>query len=57
MKEFEVSIDFTMSKTLVVKAESEEQAKSIVREKLNRNVYDYTNGFSHCVGYEIISVL
>ena len=43
-----------MAKNIYVEAENEEQAMSKVRETINKNPYDYTNNFSHYVGYEII---
>ena len=56
MKNFIIDVDFVMSKGIQVNAESEEQAMSKVREMINNNPYDYTNNFSHCVGYKIIDV-
>lgn len=53
-KNFCVSVDITMSKRIQVEAENEEQAMSKVREMIYKNPYDYTNNFSHYVGYEII---
>jgi hypothetical protein len=55
MKTFSVDVDITMSKTIEVLAENEEQAMSKVREMIDKNPYDYTNNFSHYVGYEIIN--
>ena len=55
MKTFSVDVDITMSKTIEVLAENEEQAMSKVREMINKNPYDYANNFSHYVGYEIIN--
>ena len=54
-KSFCVSVDITMAKNINVEAENEEQAMSKVREMINKNPYDYTNNFSHYVGYEIIN--
>lgn len=53
-KRFIVSTDFIMSKTFEIEASNEEQAKSKVRDMINKNPYDYANNFSHYVGYEII---
>lgn len=55
-KNFCVSVDVTMAKNIYVDAENEEQAMSKVREMINNNPYDYTNNFSHYVGYKIIDV-
>jgi hypothetical protein len=55
MKTFSVDVDITMSKTIEVLAENEEHAMSKVREMIDKNPYDYTNNFSHYVGYEIIN--
>jgi hypothetical protein len=55
MKTFSVSVDITMAKNIEVLAENEEQAMSKVREMIDKNPYDYTNNFSHYVGYEIIN--
>ena len=53
-KNYCVSVDITMSKTFEIEAENDEQAMSKVREMINKNPYDYTNNFSHYVGYKII---
>ena len=53
-KNYCVSVDVTMAKSIYVEAENEEHAMSKVREMINKNPYDYTNNFSHYVGYEII---
>lgn len=53
-KQFCVSVDITMAKSFYIEAENEEQAMSKVREMINNNPYDYTNNFSHYVGYKII---
>ena len=53
-KNFCVSVDITMAKNICVEAENEEHAMSKVRDMINKNPYDYTNNFSHYVGYEII---
>ena len=54
MKNFVVDVDITMSKIFEVEAENEEHAMSKVRDMINKNPYDYTNNFSHYVGYEIV---
>lgn len=54
MKNFVVDVDITMSKIFEVEAENEEQAMSKVRDMINKNPYNYTNNFSHYVGYEIV---
>lgn len=53
-KNYCVSVDIIMAKNIYVQAEDEEHAMSKVREMINKNPYDYTNNFSHYVGYEII---
>ena len=53
---YSVSVDITMAKNIYVEAENEEHAMSKVREMISKNPYDYTNNFSHYVGYEIIDV-
>lgn len=55
-KNYWVSVDFVMSKTFEIEAESEEQAKSKVLEMIDKNPYDYARGFSHLVGCKIIDV-
>ena len=56
MKKFDVSVDITMSKSIEVEAENETEAMAKVREMIDNNPYNYTNGFSHYVGHEVISV-
>ena len=46
-----------MAKNIYVQAEDEEHAMSKAREMINKNPYDYTNNFSHYVGYEIIDAV
>ena len=55
-KTFCVSVDITMAKNIYVEAESEEQAKLVVLEMIDKNPYDYARGFSHLVGCKIIDV-
>jgi len=50
MKNYDVSVDITMSKSISVEANSEEEAMKKVEEMINENPYDYTNNFSHYVG-------
>lgn len=56
-KRFIVSTDFIMSKTFEIETSNEEQAKSKVRDMINKNPYGYAQGFSHYVGYEIIDAV
>lgn len=56
-KNFCVSVDLIMSKDIYVEAEDEEHAMSKVREMINKNPYDYTSGFSHYVGYNVVDAL
>ena len=53
MANYSVDVDFVMSKTIEVEAESEEQAMSIARSKIEKNPYDFAHGFSHCVSFDI----
>lgn len=54
MKKFNVDVDFTMSKTIEVEAENEEQAMSLVDRMISLAPYDYARDFSHLVGHKII---
>ena len=54
-KNYSVSIDITMSKTIEVEANSEEEAIAKANEMVANNPYNYTNGFSHYVSHEAIS--
>ena len=56
-KTFCVAVDITMAKNIYVQAEDEEHAMSKAREMINKSPYDYTNNFSHYVGYEIIDAV
>lgn len=57
MKEYSVSLDITMCKTLYVEAESEEQSMEIARKRMEENPYDETYNFSHMVGYEVTDAI
>ena len=52
-----VSVDVTMAKNIYVEADSEEQAMSIVRDKIDKDPYDCARDFSHYVGYKIVDVV
>ena len=55
MKEYAVEIDITVSKRIYVEAESEEQAKEIVREKMKYPHYYYSKADAF-VNYEITDI-
>ena len=54
MKTFSVSVDITMSKTIYVEANSEEEAISRVDALIEDNPYDYARNFSHYVKHDVI---
>jgi hypothetical protein len=54
MKNYLVSVDITMSKTVSVLACSEEDAIKIADKMISDNPYGYTNGFSHYVTHEVV---
>lgn len=56
MKNFSVSVDITMSKTICVEAENEEQAMAMAEAMISNNPYDYAHNFSHYVSHEVIDV-
>ena len=55
MAKYQVSVDVVMNKYIEVEAESDEDAAKKVDEMISNNPYEYTNGFSHYVGHEVIS--
>lgn len=55
-KEFSVSIDITMSKTIHVDAESEEQASQIAIKKVRDEPYYYARSADAFVGAKVIDV-
>lgn len=55
MKEFEVQVDVTMSSSIFVDAESEAEAKEIVKKRLANITSSDLRSFS-CVNKEIIDV-
>ena len=57
MKNFIVDVDITMSKTIVIEAENEQQAKAIVYSMIKENPYDYTYGVTHYVNHEIVDAI
>ena len=54
VKEFCVSVDFTMSRSIYVEASSAEEAMAKVEEMVSRNPYGYTHGFTHYVNHTIV---
>ena len=54
MKSYAVSVDITMSKTIIVEAESEEEAMHKAEQMVTNNPYEYANGFSHYVTHEAV---
>lgn len=54
VKTYCVDIDFVMSKSIEIQAESEEQAMSKVSDIIKNNPYDYACNFGHYVGHRII---
>lgn len=55
-KTFIVDVDITMSKSIAIEAESEEDAKAIINGHIKYNPYAYAHSFSHYVGHEITDV-
>ena len=53
MKEFAVNVDITMSKTLYVEAESEEQAIQIANGKILDDPYDAARTADAYVSHEV----
>ena len=56
VKNYFVDIDFVMSRRLLVEAENEEQARSIVEKMIKEKPYDYARRFDAFVGHKIIDV-
>ena len=54
MKKFSVSIDITMSKTIEIEAESENEALVKADELVKKNPYSYAKDFTHYVTHEVI---
>jgi hypothetical protein len=54
MKRYYVNVDITMSKGIVVEAESEAEAMEKVDNLIGENPYNYTSDFSHYVNHEVI---
>ena len=54
MATFYVDVDFVMSRTLEVNADSEEHAISKVNNMINDNPYNYAHEFSHYVGHKVV---
>ena len=54
MKRYYVNVDITMSKGIVVEAESEAEAMEKVDNMIGENPYNYTSDFSHYVNHEVI---
>lgn len=51
---FSVDVDVIMAKVIEVEANSEEEAIAKVDEMINKNPYNFTNGFSHYVKHDVI---
>ena len=56
MAQYVISVDFTMSKHIMVEAESEEQAKSILNGWIKYNPYEYAYSFDAYVNHEITNI-
>lgn len=56
MKEYAVDVDFVVSSRIYVDAESEEQAREIVREKMEKYPHYYYSKADALVSYEITDV-
>ena len=54
MARYYVNVDITMSKGIVVEAESEAEAMEKVDNLIGENPYNYTSDFSHYVNHEVI---
>ncbi len=54
MAVFYVNVDITMSKSVRVEADNEDDAMNKVDNMIGENPYDYTNDFSHYVTHEVI---
>jgi hypothetical protein len=54
MARYYVNVDITMSKGIVVEAESEAEAMEKVDNMIGENPYNYTSDFSHYVNHEVI---
>lgn len=55
MKVFYVNVDITMSKSVRVEAENEDEAMSKVDNMIGENPYNYTSNFSHYVTHEVVN--
>lgn len=56
MKEYSVSVDITVSKVFFVDANSEEEAKQIVSEKMKRDPWYYASQANAIVDWGIVDV-
>lgn len=56
MKKFSVYVDITMSKTIEIEAESENDALAKVDGMIKDNPYNYAQNFTHYVTHEVIEV-
>ena len=54
--EFQVFVDITVSKTIYVEAESEEQAKAIAIKKVRDEPYYYARTADAYVGAKVVDV-
>lgn len=55
-KLYEVSVDFTVNKSLYVSATSAEEAERMIKEKLNANPYYDAKTMDSVLDYDIVSV-
>lgn len=56
MKQYSVYVDVTMSVTVYVEADNEEQASSKVRDMITKDPYELARKADSYVGYSIESV-
>lgn len=56
MKSYAVSVDITMSKTIYVDAKDEESAKTIAKNWIADNPYDYAKNADSYVSSEVVDV-
>lgn len=56
MKEYSVHVDITVSKVFFVDANSEEEAKQIVSEKMKRDPWYYASQANAIVDWGIVDV-
>lgn len=54
MKEYTVSVDITVSKNFYVEAESENEAREIVIQKMKSDPYYYAENYNSLVDWGIV---